>query len=171
MKKFNMLVVLASLVLASSVNAQRYLKPMFDVNPSKTIAYGKNYTVLAVPSLGKTVPQPLAADVYTPKGDVETKRPLVIYFHTGSFLPTPQNGSPSGSRTDSTAVNICKRFAAMGYVAVSADYRLGWNPTATTQEARANTLINAAYRGVQDGRTAIRYFKENAATFGVDTLL
>jgi hypothetical protein len=60
----------------------------------------------------------------------------------------------------------------MGYVVASCDYRLGWNPVATTQEERVNTLINAAYRGVQDCRTAIRYFRkseaENANPYGID---
>ena len=57
----------------------------------------------------------------------------------------------------------------MGYVAASVDYRLGWEPNCPTQEGRVNTLINAAYRGVQDARTAIRYFKANAETFGIDS--
>jgi carboxylesterase type B len=60
----------------------------------------------------------------------------------------------------------------MGYVVASCDYRLGWNPVATTQEERVNTLINAAYRGVQDCRTAVRFFRksqaENGNPFGID---
>ena len=54
----------------------------------------------------------------------------------------------------------------MGYVVASIDYRLGWNPLAATQSERTNQLINAAYRGVQDARTAVRYFRMNAAEQG-----
>ena len=50
---------------------------------------------------------------------------------------------------------------------------LGWNPLAQTQPERALGLIQAAYRGVQDTRTAIRFFKselaQNGINFGVDT--
>jgi hypothetical protein len=60
----------------------------------------------------------------------------------------------------------------MGYVAASADYRLGWNPIDPSELTRRWFLINAAYRGVQDARTAIRYFKrtaaENGNPFGID---
>ena len=57
----------------------------------------------------------------------------------------------------------------MGYVAASADYRLGWNPFLAQEEARRLTLINASYRGIQDVRSCIRFFKLNAATYGIDT--
>jgi hypothetical protein len=44
---------------------------------------------------------------------------------------------------------------------------------AGTVEERTNTLINAAYRGVQDLRTAVRFFKkdveENGNTYRIDT--
>jgi hypothetical protein len=155
--------------LLTSLQAQRYLTPQFNsVSRTKTI-YGANYTVLAVPVVGRTVRQPLVADVYQPVGDTETARPLAIYFHSGNFLPNPQNGNTNGLIDDSTAIEVCTRLAQMGYVTASVDYRLGWNPLASTQEARINGLINAAYRGLQDARTAIRYFKEKAADFKVDT--
>lgn len=153
----------------SSVQSQRYLTKQFDEVNKTSTAYGFNYTVLAVPQVGRTIRQPLAVDIYTPKGDAATNRPLIIYFPTGNFLPFPQNGSTGGTITDSTCVDIATKLAKMGYVVAVADYRKGWNPIATTQEPRVNTLINAAYRGVQDARTAIRFFKEKATDFGVDT--
>jgi dienelactone hydrolase len=148
---------------------ERYLSQVFTKVDRQQIAYGKNYTVLLVPTTGRTKSQPLAADVYRPNGDTETKRPLIIYLHTGNFLPYPQNSGASGTIRDSTVVDFCTKFAKMGYVVASADYRTGWNPIAATPEGRVSTLINAAYRGVHDARAAIRFFKANAATFGVDT--
>ena len=54
----------------------------------------------------------------------------------------------------------------MGYVCAVATYRQGWNPIASEQEERVFTLINAAYRGVQDCHTAIKFFKRNYVELG-----
>ena len=162
----SLFIILAGL---SSAEAQRYLTKQFDeVNVTSTF-YGINFTVLAVPNVGRTIRDTLDVDIYTPKGDAATSRPLIIYFPTGNFLPFPLNGSTSGTIKDSTCVDIATKLAKMGYVVAVADYRKGWNPIATTQEPRVNTLINAAYRGVQDARTAVRFFKEKATNYGVDT--
>jgi len=154
-------------------HAQRYLEEVFtDVTVTTNVTYGVNATVIAYSLLGEAIPEALKMDVYEPEGDTETNRPFVVYFHTGNFLPFPQNQSPSGLRTDSVAVEICSRLARMGYVVASCDYRLGWNPVAPTQDERVFTLINAAYRGVQDCRTALRYFRMTEAEqdnpFGID---
>lgn len=112
-------------------------------------------------------------DVYQPVGDDAEVRPLVLVFHTGDFLPAVTNGGITGTKVDSSVVEICTRLAKAGYTAASVDYRLGWNPLAQTQPQRALGLIQAAYRGVQDGRTAVRYFKKNFVEdgneFKVDT--
>lgn len=174
MKHLNKLFALILSVAFLSANAQeRYMDEIFtSVDVTTDVIYGVNATILYVPVTGEAVPEALTMDVYEPNGDTETDRPVVIYLHTGNFLPHPQNGGASGTNRDSTAVEICSRLARMGYVVASINYRLGWNPIAPTQEERVNTLINAAYRGVQDGRTAVRYFRKNAAeggnTFGID---
>jgi hypothetical protein len=149
------------------------MTPQFSsVDVQTSVTYGVNATVLYYSVLNEAVPEALVMDVYTPSGDTETNRPVILYFHTGNFLPFPQNQGTGGTRTDSTAVEICTRLAKLGYVVASCDYRLGWNPIAPTQEERVNTLINAAYRGVQDCRTAVRYFRKTVAEsnnpFGID---
>ncbi|MCH2199269.1 MAG: T9SS type A sorting domain-containing protein [Flavobacteriales bacterium] len=174
MKKIFTLMTMVLLVGATQMNAQRYLEEIFDeVEVTTDIQYGTNASVLAYAIFGEAIPEDLIMDIYEPSGDTETERPLILYFHTGNFLPHPDNLSPSGLRTDSATVEICNRFARMGYVVASCDYRLGWNPLAETQEERVNTLINAAYRGVQDARTCARYFRmdaeENGNEFGIDT--
>jgi len=167
MKRIFTLTMLALFTGVFSADAQRYLEEVFDdVTVDSGRMYGENATVLLYQFTGEAVPEPLVMDVYEPEGDTAASRPLMLYFHTGNFLPTPENQSPSGTRTDSTTVEICKRFARMGYVVASCSYRLGWNPTAQTQDDRVNTLINAAYRGVQDARTAVRWFRRNAAEDG-----
>lgn len=172
MKKIYLLVA-ALAILQQNAFSQRYLEEIFDdVTVTSDVQYGMNATVLAYPFLGEAIPQQLMMDVYEPTGDTETNRPVVLYFHTGDFLPYPDNQGTGGFKTDSTAVEICSRLARMGYVAISCDYRLGWNPLAETQPERTYTLINAAYRGVQDCRTAIRFLRksvaEEANPWGVD---
>lgn len=112
----------------------------------------------------------LRMDVYEPSQgvDTETERPLVIYVHTGNALPPPLNGSPNGSRKDSSAVESCKRFARRGYVAVSMSYRLGWNPLAATELERRGSLLNAIYRALHDVRQCVRNMKANASTYRID---
>lgn len=171
---FTILMFLSILATAYKSEAQnkRYFDPIFDKVNITQATYGVNATILYLPFVGEAVPQALGMDIYTPDGDTQTDRPLVLYFHTGDFLPFPQNGGASGTRTDSTVVDICTKLAKRGYVVASVDYRLGWNPTATDKTTRVFTLINAAYRGVQDARTCIRYFKrnvnENGNSYGID---
>jgi hypothetical protein len=169
MKKQLLLLVAFMAVLAFNTQAQRYLTPQFPGVSKSSTAYGANYTVLTIPVTGHTLRQPLAIDIYQPTGDTASRRPLVIFIPTGNFLPKSVRSSPTGDRQDSIAVEMCDRFAKLGYVTASIDYRLGWNPIASTQTERTATLINAAYRGIQDGRTAVRFFKANAASFKIDT--
>lgn len=93
----------------------------FSAVSKQTVVYGENYTVLTLASTGHTARQPLVMDVYTPDGDSETQRALVIYWHTGDFLPNPQNGSTLGTRTDSCVVEVATRLAKMGYVVAVPD--------------------------------------------------
>lgn len=151
----------------------RYLDEIFDdVTVTSGIEYGVNGTVLQLASAGEVVPESLLLDLYEPAGDTEASRPLVLVFHTGNFLPSVTNGQIAGTRQDSSVVEICTLLARRGYVAASVDYRLGWNPLAETQPIRALGLIQAAYRGLQDGRNAIRFFRADAANdnnYGIDT--
>lgn len=181
MKKLAFSLLLVMLAISSSLFAQdRYLDQVFTQVSKTTAIYGSNFTVLTlgVPSILHTTRQPLVMDVYTPSGDTETARPLILYCHTGNFLPWVDqtgksiNGACGGLRTDSAAIEFCTRLAQMGYVVASIDYRLGWRPDLTEELQRRFTLINAAYRGVQDVRTCIRYFRktvaEQANPFGID---
>lgn len=115
----------------------------------------------------------LQMDVYAPSNAADnlTSRPVVVYLHTGVLLPPPVNGSPTGRRQDSTAVEVCRRMARRGYVAVSMSYRGGWNPLAPTEEERRGQLLNAIYRGLHDTRQCIRFLKADAAgpnTYRID---
>jgi hypothetical protein len=112
----------------------------------------------------------LRMDVYQPDQalDAVTARPLVVYVHTGNALPPIFNGSPNGTRTDSSAVEVCKRMARRGYVAVSMSYRGGWNPISDSLEVRRGTLLNAIYRAIHDVKQCVRNMKSEATTYRID---
>ena len=61
-------------------------------------------------------------------------------------------------------VAFCDSFARKGYVTATIDYRQG-------VEVVDNGNLHytrSAYRGVQDGRAAVRFLRANAETYGID---
>jgi hypothetical protein len=124
------------------------------------------------PSTGLKVTN-LRYDLYEPTQGTDNlqARPFIIYLHTGNLLPVGINQSTTGSRKDSTAVEICSRLARRGYVVAALSYRLGWNPAAPTEEQRRGQLLNAVYRAMQDTRHLVRTMKADAAgsnTYKID---
>lgn len=119
----------------------------------------------------------LKMDVYMPDMSVDTmaNRPVIVYVHTGNFLPPVVNGSYGGSKEDSAAVELCKRWAKRGFVVVAPNYRHGWNPLATGSAGlvmRRATLINAVYRALHDVQHNIKGLRFDALnmsnTYGID---
>ncbi|MFN8300062.1 MAG: carboxylesterase family protein [Chitinophagales bacterium] len=102
----------------------------------------------------------LLMDVYQPLGDKNTKHPLVILAHGGSFM--------HGNRKCDRQPALCMFLAQHGYVAVSIDYRLTSLPGMSTKCAAYSNILKA----VADGRAAVSWFIKDAAQgnrFNVDT--
>ncbi|MGB0870138.1 MAG: T9SS type A sorting domain-containing protein [Flavobacteriales bacterium] len=103
----------------------------------------------------------LELDVYTPTGNIETNRPLVILAHGGSFV--------SGSKTNPVMVEMANALAKRGYVAASISYRL----ISFSSISNPSQYVDGVVKGLGDGRAAIRYFYkdviENGNTFNIDT--
>jgi hypothetical protein len=161
----------------TGMSAQRYLNDVFtrsQIQVTSSIEYGQNYYFLAYPpaptgaSASNPLMGPLLLDLYEPSSDTAARRPLVIHIHTGSFLPRLINGQTTGDKLDSAVVEICNRWAMKGYVAAAVQYRLGWNPLATTQAERTAGILNAVYRTIHDVQTAVRFFKKNADSYKID---
>lgn len=99
---------------------------------------------------------------YGPKITLDTmkKRPFVLCLHGGGFL----NGTYTS--TQGTA----RQFALRGYTAASVEYRQGFNlgviPCLLGDSVE---VYKAVYRAVQDANAAMRYFINNANTYGIDT--
>lgn len=169
MKKLHLIAIIFFMGISLQGFSQRYLTETFtDVTVTSDVVYGKNWSVIATTPLKFDN----KCDVYEPTGDTASNRPLVIVLHTGSFLPAVNNGQATGSKKDSAVVEMCMRFAKKGYVAVAADYRLGWSSQSKDQDVRTGTLINAVYRAIQDAKNCVRFFKNdgaNANTFKIDS--
>ncbi len=164
--------VASALVMGSvQVNAQtRYKDDVFtsaQITVTKDVTYGINFNEYAPANVGGPQLLPLQCDIYQPDPlmDTATSRPVMIYFHTGSFLPKGLV-SPMGNRTDSAAVEICKRFAKKGYVAISATYRVGWLANSTNLDLRRGTNLLAVYKSIQDAKAAVRWVRKTIAVDG-----
>jgi acetyl esterase/lipase len=130
----------------------RYLDEIFsNVSMREGVQYGSN-----IGNTGQVVT--LLMDHFQPVGDSASRRPVIIFIHGGAYI--------SGSRTESKVREFCTRFSRRGYITSSIDYRLGVaNPFSRSD------FIQAAYRGMQDARAAVRYFRrrEIADSLHVDT--
>jgi len=95
-------------------------------------------------------------DIYEPTGDAHDLRAAIIFVHAGGFA--------LGNRNHDDMVAFCDSFARMGYVTATIDYRKGFYAISNA----SMHATRAAYRGLQDGRSAVRYLRANAATYGID---
>lgn len=86
--------------------------------------------------------------VYKPEGwKAADRRPLMLMFHGGGW----RLGNPS------QFANQCRDYSRLGFVAITASYRL-----AQTDD------VESHLRTVKDAKSAIRFVKANAARLGID---
>jgi hypothetical protein len=166
MRKNYVLIFLLTFTWLASNSQLRYYNEVFTSwQFSKDSVYASNYEVLT----GTPVMKQLKCDIYQPPAsDTATMRPLIMLLHTGSFLPKYLNTTPTGYKDDSATIEIARGFAKRGYVVCVPGYRQGWNPAASTQEARAASIMQAVYRAEQDAKAAVRYMKKNATLYKID---
>lgn len=131
----------------------RYRDPIFSsIDTTKDVQYGS-----AVPQ-GATDPIALKLDVYTPHGDTQTRRPAVVWVHGGSYCCGDKSSGPSA--------DLAQRFAHLGYVTVSINYRLinnGCTGSNVTPEC-----FQAALDAQHDAQAAVRFLRANAGRYGID---
>lgn len=147
----------ALLAAAQQCSSLRYQQRVFGQSfKTSNVVYGNAPSLPSV-YLGENITQNinLTLDVFEPFGDTLTKRPLVILAFGGAFL--------IGSKDDGDMQTVCDSLARRGYVTASINYRLGMNVVDGTSAERA------IYRALQDFSAAVRYFKENAAQYRIDT--
>ncbi|MCH8318622.1 MAG: carboxylesterase family protein, partial [Bacteroidetes bacterium] len=151
------LIIILCLIYSVSLRAQfscypsRYITKIFDsVQVTQDVKYGE-----APKWYWPYSTEELFLDIYLPFGDTLQKRPLLILAHGGGFMV--------GDKTTQDIVAFCDSFARKGYVTASIEYRKGYNPLSS------GDIERAAYRGTQDGKAAVRFFKAFADSFNIDT--
>lgn len=107
-------------------------------------------------SLGQV--QDLAMTIYQPRGDAEEKRPVLVFAFGGAFL--------TGDRFERHAQLACERFAKAGYVAVSIDYRIGFDYLYGVLNGPNKEAMRVFFRAMQDLRAAVQYMRYSAAELG-----
>lgn len=103
-----------------------------------------------------TSTQNLVMDIFKPTGDSFALRPAIIFAHSGAFY--------TGNRNVNDMMAFCDSLARKGYVTATIDYRQGFSLVDNIDIHGTR----AVYRGLQDGRTAVRYLRANAALYGID---
>lgn len=137
-------------------SSNRYIDDLFSVQTTNDVAVFATVDALAPLYTFEffTFNKDLSFDFYEPVGDTLSKRPLIIMAFGGAFL--------AGSKEQAELVAYCEAMAAKGFCVASIDYRLGFNVLST------NSAVRAVYRGLQDFKAAVRYFRANAAMYDVD---
>ena len=97
----------------------------------------------------ETTDENLFMDIFQPVGDTLSQRPLMIICFGGGFI--------TGSKDHWSIRLLAQQLAKRGFVTATIDYRLGMNLF------DADLSNRAVYRGIQDGRSAVRFFRADAA--------
>ncbi len=154
-----LLILTPSAYSQSECDGERYASELFpNIDITYNIEYGENITE---DILGFEYTQTLYLDVYEPENDTINERPMVIFMFGGAFV--------GGSKNSPVMVELCTRYAKMGYVATSIDYRITptliWNGT-------VENAYKAVLKAIHDLKAAIRFFRMNDElndNFKIDT--
>ena len=142
-----------------------------EIKITSDVHYATNATILGLlfnPAVNEFIPEDLLMDVYEPDPAVDTitNRPVVMVVHGGDALPRLVNNACWGDKLDSVTVVTSMKLAKMGYVVVAPNYRLGWNPLTTQQDAFLDGLVDAAVRIQQDLKSCARFLRKTEAEDG-----
>ncbi|MGB4843648.1 MAG: T9SS type A sorting domain-containing protein, partial [Ferruginibacter sp.] len=143
--------------LFSAAQPCRYQIRLFSsFTKTANVIYG-NAPAINAPYLleSSTTNQNLLLELFEPVGDTAQKRALIIFAHSGGFL--------NGTRNNEDMLALCDSFVHRGYVTATLEYRLGFNPLSSNASERA------VWRGIQDASAAVRFFKQNATLYKIDT--
>ena len=167
--------------------AERYKDRMFDVEIKKDVTYASKVkhlktlnsistAIIAYAMVNDGMPVylydnekdltevDLKMDIYKPKKDTKKKRPAVLVMHGGAFAAGSKNDY------DQHTVTYCDSLAARGFVTAAVQYRLGITAVIKDKALTIDSLdfSRTVYRGIQDVRAAVRYFRANADDLGID---
>ena len=154
MLKFTLFICLVFNLLNSvSANRPQGSKPIRYLNPFfEQIGIQKNLEFGQTPDFdGKT--EKLLLDIYSPKNDKETKRPVILWLHGGGFRP-------GNDKTQSYIVKLSTEFAKRGYVCIAINYRIRDNP----KEDQKGTITDA----LADAMAGLNWIRTHHKKLGTD---
>ena len=151
-------------------NLNRYKEELFDVERISNIKYAKvkgfwssipddTIDVVNVVKTGflstlKRTDLDLDMDIYIPKNDTLSKRPLLMLIHGGAFF--------IGDKATVPYQKWCTHFASLGYICVSINYRMGFR-------INSKAIERTAYQETQDAHAAMRYLVSKQDIYRIDT--
>tara|TARA_B100001250_G_scaffold398263_1_gene406273 strand:+ start:356 stop:1462 length:1107 start_codon:yes stop_codon:yes gene_type:complete len=148
----NLFLFIISLLIYNIVFSQcdgRYQTEIFNSITKTTVNYSDIYS-----------DNEHTMDIYTPDGDTEINRPVILYLHGGSYT--------GGDKSLTDCVDFCESMAKKGYVTASLNYRLAdLISFLTSMETQYETVL----KSVADAKSAIRYFRknyDNGNAYGID---
>lgn len=142
---------LALLLVPSAAGAaaeKRYKDELFGVSVTRDVIYGN------------AGGGDLRLDLYRPKRDEVRKRPAVIWVHGGGFGFGDKGWGPSPQ--------LAERFARMGYVTASINYRLLAPGGCSGAAGVTPRCYAAAIAAIHDAQAAVRFLRANRRLYGVD---
>lgn len=95
----------------------------------------------------------LDMDIYIPKNDTISKRPLIMLIHGGAFF--------IGDKATIPYQKWCTHFASLGYVCVSINYRMGFR-------VNSKAIERTAYQATQDAHAAMRFLVSKKDIYRID---
>lgn len=152
------------------INLNRYKEKIFDVEKISDITYAKvkgfwssipddtidvgNVLKIGFLNSLKRSDLDLDMDIYIPKDDTLSKRPLMMFIHGGAFF--------IGDKATIPYQKWCSHFASLGYVCVSINYRMGFR-------INSKAIERTAYQATQDAHAAMRYIVSKKDIYRIDT--
>jgi acetyl esterase/lipase len=91
-------------------------------------------------------------DLYTPAGDTNKNRPVIMWIHGGGFRP-------GNDKSQGYIVRMAREFALRGYVCLSINYRVRNNP----KEDIEGTVNDA----VSDAMIGLEWIRKNSEKYGI----
>ena len=103
----------------------------------------------------------LKLDIYQPKNDTLSSRPVIIFMHGGGFS--------GGTRTNEAEVKFAETAAKKGYVAVQISYRLTRKGKSFGCDYEADGKMQTFKLAAEDFMDAVNYMVQNKEEYRIDT--
>ncbi len=134
--------------LSAQETGTRYFNQVFNDFSMETVTY-----------LTKGA-EKLEMDIYTPKGDTEVNRPVILYVHGGGFA--------GGKRDEKRYTDFCETMAKKGYVAITMSYTLLRKGKSFGCDFSAEGKVDVFDGTAADVHAATQYVLEHAEAMNID---